>query len=96
MPHPVGERPAKIQIRHRAEAAALSSCGHTDYKYETLADARNFIDRVRPSATSYTEALGIVDPSLTPKESTALADGDHQETILASPTEPCTTTDCAE
>lgn len=57
------------QIRSRAEAAG---CQHRHaYNYESLADARDFLDRIRPAATSHAEALAKVDPSLAPGQAAA-------------------------
>lgn len=57
------------QIRYRAEAAGYQH--RHAYNYESLADARDFLDQIRPAATSHVKALARVDPSFTPEQAAA-------------------------
>ncbi|CAM9456422.1 unnamed protein product, partial [Sphacelaria rigidula] len=57
------------RIRYRAEAAGYQH--RHAYNYESLADARDFLDQIRPAATSHVEALARVDPSFTPEQAAA-------------------------
>lgn len=54
--------------------------------YESVAGAHEFLDKVRPCATSQAEALVAVDPSLCIEEAQVLAD--ESDTVPSSPIEP--------
>lgn len=71
------------QIRYRAEVAGRQGYAHN---YESVADVREFIDKVRPRATTQAEALVAVDPSLSLEEAEAIAQ--ESGTVPSSPVEP--------
>lgn len=71
------------QVRYRAEVAGRQGYAHN---YESVAGAHEFLDKVRPRATSQAEALVAVDPSLSLQEAEALAD--ESGTVPSSPIEP--------
>ncbi|CAM9743420.1 unnamed protein product [Ectocarpus fasciculatus] len=66
-------------IRHRAEIAGRQ--GYI-YNYESVTEARDFVAKARPPATSPAEALRTVDPSLTLEKAEALVGGG---TVPSSP-----------
>lgn len=71
------------QVRYRAEVAGRQGYAHN---YESVSGAHDFLDKVRPRATSQAEALVTVDPSLSPEEAECLAD--ESGTTPSSPIEP--------
>lgn len=62
-----------VQIRYRAEVAGRHH--RYAYSYESMTDAREFLNQIRPAATSQVEALMRVDPALTPEQASAAVDG---------------------
>lgn len=69
------------QIRYRAEVTGRRGFAHS---YESVEDVQHFLARARPPATSPSEALMRVDPSLTLEKAEALAGGG---TVPPSPVE---------
>lgn len=56
------------------------------HNYESVADAHEFLNKVRPRATSQAEALVTVDPSLPFEGAEALVD--ESGTVPSSPIDP--------